>query len=317
MPKLDALGETYVMPDADEAAAMAGTEFEVYRDRNSGHLLGTVIDIAYNLKLSTLFSALYPKEFRITLDRGAAAKSRVLTEEQVRIHVADKNLKKLVKKIDPNQRIIELFEQAHEDTGIQISISVRKTAVQLKPDGHTAKPNMEVSMKQAASGLRHLHGLGLVHRDIKPQNMLISSSSSSRGRYRMLISVSGVCKKLDVNQSSYLSTAYWYVAAGTAGWRAPECRDGLVSLDSLMTPSDDTTTSSILSLATNNFSSDTSTTIYQCLKNCVDDFFALGCLYDDILTSVYSCGNRDREANIINEIKDFGSNSESAPIQEL
>jgi serine/threonine-protein kinase/endoribonuclease IRE1 len=38
------------------------------------------------------------------------------------------------------------------------------------------------AMKQIASGLRHLHGLGLVHRDIKPQNILISSSSSSKGR---------------------------------------------------------------------------------------------------------------------------------------
>ena len=37
------------------------------------------------------------------------------------------------------------------------------------------------AMKQVASGLRHLHELGLIHRDIKPQIILISSSSRSSG----------------------------------------------------------------------------------------------------------------------------------------
>ena len=65
-------------------------------------------------------------------------------------------------------------------------------------------------MRQVASGLRHLDGLGFMHRDIKPQNILISSSSSSSGRQggtRMLTSDFGLCKKLDVDQSSFLPTA--------------------------------------------------------------------------------------------------------------
>ena len=50
------------------------------------------------------------------------------------------------------------------------------------------------AMKQIASGLRHLHGLNLVHRDIKPHNILISSSSSFKigrasCRERVLVAV--------------------------------------------------------------------------------------------------------------------------------
>ena len=158
------------------------------------------------------------------------------------------------------------------------------------------------AMKQIASGLRHLHGLGLVHRDIRPQNILISSSSSSMGRYRMLISDFGLCKKLDVDQSSFLPTTYGVIAAGTAGWRAPEmllCRDD--ELDTLAT-SDDTTSSPATTI--NGSSSGTSTT--NCLTKSVD-IFALGCLFYYILTKGGHPYGKcfDREANIIMDSKDL------------
>jgi len=67
------------------------------------------------------------------------------------------------------------------------------------------------AMRQIASGLRHLHGRGLIHQDIKPEYILISPSSSSEGGggmgYRMLISDFGLCEKLDVDQTSFLPTA--------------------------------------------------------------------------------------------------------------
>ena len=163
------------------------------------------------------------------------------------------------------------------------------------------------AMKQIASGLGHLHGLGLVHRDIKPQNILISSSSSPRGRYRMLISDFGLCKKLDVDQSSSLPAAYGFIAAGTAGWRAPEMlqcpNDELESSDTLAT-SDDTTMSSLPT--TINGSSPSTSTNCQCLTKSVD-IFALGCLFYYILTNGrHPYGNRfEREDNIKKDIRDL------------
>ncbi|KAJ3058290.1 bifunctional endoribonuclease/protein kinase ire1, partial [Quaeritorhiza haematococci] len=106
-------------------------------------------------------------------------------------------------------------------------------------------------------GIRFLHGLKIVHRDIKPQNILLaeakggkksspssSSSSSSSGNGsgrgggaaqqqqqnatvdasnhpRVLISDFGLCKRLADDQSSFHNTVN--TAGGTIGWRAPEC----------------------------------------------------------------------------------------------
>lgn len=61
------------------------------------------------------------------------------------------------------------------------------------------------------AGLEHLHRLNIVHRDIKPHNVLISQS------LRAVISDFGLCAALPDNQSSFQTTH-----AGTTGWTAPE-----------------------------------------------------------------------------------------------
>ncbi|CAG8473926.1 7024_t:CDS:2 [Ambispora gerdemannii] len=92
---------------------------------------------------------------------------------------------------------------------------------------------------QIVSGLHHLHSMKIVHRDIKPQNILIASSkykriikkdgggSNSNGVpmqqpcvARVLISDFGLCKKLEGDTSSFHNTTN--NAGGTIGWRAPE-----------------------------------------------------------------------------------------------
>ena len=163
------------------------------------------------------------------------------------------------------------------------------------------------AMRQVASGLRHLHGLGLIHRDIKPQNILISSSSSSSsysgGRggtgYRMLISDFGLCKKLDVDQTSFLPTVNG--ATGTVGWRAPEILRGDVKLDEISTGDD--STSSRGSVATINSSGTPTTTKTRLTKSV--DIFALGCLFYYTLTNGgHPYGDRfEREVNIIKDNK--------------
>ncbi|KAH7928380.1 hypothetical protein BV22DRAFT_1059205 [Leucogyrophana mollusca] len=159
------------------------------------------------------------------------------------------------------------------------------------------------ALRQITSGLRHLHSLKLVHRDIKPQNILISGPKKSGGRddgRRMLISDFGLCKKLEVDQTSFLPTAHGAMAAGTVGWRAPEILRGEVKLDDSM--GDDASQSSRGSVGTP--TAGTMTGKPTRLTKSVD-IFALGCLFFYVLTNgSHPFGDRfEREVNILKNAK--------------
>ncbi|GAB1607689.1 serine/threonine-protein kinase/endoribonuclease IRE1-like, partial [Argonauta hians] len=73
-------------------------------------------------------------------------------------------------------------------------------------------------LHQAMSGIQHLHSLNIVHRDIKPQNVLLSVSGNQKEPTAM-ISDFGLCKKLTSGQSSQ---SHRSGVTGTDGWIAPE-----------------------------------------------------------------------------------------------
>ncbi|XP_075146915.1 serine/threonine-protein kinase/endoribonuclease Ire1 [Haematobia irritans] len=77
-------------------------------------------------------------------------------------------------------------------------------------------------MKQAAAGLNHLHSLNIVHRDIKPQNVLLSLPDNN-GIVRVMISDFGLCKKLNYGKTSFSRRSG---VTGTDGWIAPEMMRG-------------------------------------------------------------------------------------------
>lgn len=171
------------------------------------------------------------------------------------------------------------------------------------------------ALRQIASGLRHLHSLKLIHRDIKPQNILVSSAKSGHHNagagggqvgHRMLISDFGLCKKLDVDQTSFLPTAHGAMAAGTVGWRAPEILRGEVKLDESIGDESQSSRGSVGTHTSGSGSGNGGGFIGKPTRlTKLVDIFALGCLFYYTLTGGgHPYGDRfEREVNILKNVK--------------
>lgn len=176
----------------------------------------------------------------------------------------------------------------------------------LVPSNGLNTPNI---LKQITSGIHYLHSLKIVHRDIKPHNILVSApkltiaNPSTTQPPRLLISDFGLCKKLEGDQNSFRATTAF--AAGTSGWRAPEL---LVDDDPLLK-----STNLAVNPATSDMTNNSEPLVVDPQTNRratrAIDIFSLGCVFFYCLTQGSHPFDKDgkfmREANIVKGLYDL------------
>jgi len=127
------------------------------------------------------------------------------------------------------------------------------------------------ALQQLAAGLYHLHNLRIIHRDIKPQNILVAFPKRNQNSGpRLVISDFGLGKNLPENVSTLIDPTG---NAGTSGWKAPELISQPKETDSKHSHSNHTGGSESAN-GTNGTSG---------VKRAAD-IFSLGCLFFWVLT---------------------------------
>lgn len=217
----------------------------------------------------------------------------------------------LLQESDDHPNVIRYFDKESAGEFLYIALELCPASLQdviEKPSNFPSligsqSLDLPDALRQITAGLQYLHSLKIVHRDIKPQNILVSAPkkiplnpSSTLQPPRLLISDFGLCKKLEGDQNSFRATTAH--AAGTSGWRAPE----LLVDDDLASPvlHPDQTFAH-----TGGSTSEPAVVDPQTNRRATRaiDVFSLGCVFYYVLTSGNHPFDRDgkfmREANIV------------------
>jgi len=176
--------------------------------------------------------------------------------------IADREVE-LLRESDEHPNVVRYFcmEQCRQFRYIALELCVATLQDYVEGRYSDIKLDITTVFRQAVQGLAHLHALDIAHRDIKPQNVLISTPGK-KGDVRAMISDFGLCKKLKVGRMSFSRRSG---VAGTEGWIAPEMLLGHRS------------------------------------TTCMVDIFSMGCVYFYLLTNgKHPFGeNFHRQANIL------------------
>lgn len=153
--------------------------------------------------------------FQGTFDGRCVAVKRVLPGC---FSIADREVD-LLRESDQHANVIRYFctEQCRQFR--YIALELCSATLEDFIQGHfKAEISMHAVLHQASSGLQHLHNLDIVHRDIKPHNVLLSTPNT-RNEVRAMISDFGLCKRLETGRMSFSKRSG---ITGTEGWIAPE-----------------------------------------------------------------------------------------------
>ncbi|XP_077279454.1 serine/threonine-protein kinase/endoribonuclease Ire1 isoform X2 [Temnothorax americanus] len=130
----------------------------------------------------------------------------------------------LLRESDAHVNVVRYFCTEQDRMFRYIALELAEATLQDYVAGKYDRGKISVKnmLRQATSGLAHLHFLNIVHRDIKPHNVLLSVPGP-RGEVRAMISDFGLCKKLQLGRVSFSRRSG---ITGTEGWIAPEMLNG-------------------------------------------------------------------------------------------
>jgi len=149
---------------------------------------------------------------------------------------AGKEIQLLISLDESTQNIVRYFAMEEDHEFIYLALELcsgtlaervqqREPPALTQEDLGTSLPSYTVAaLRELCQGLINLHRAGVVHRDIKPQNVLLTRGDWRRNEVQVKIGDVGLATKLEGDRSSYsLITGG---AVGTVGWRAPEVLRG-------------------------------------------------------------------------------------------
>ncbi|RZF48446.1 hypothetical protein LSTR_LSTR007931 [Laodelphax striatellus] len=134
--------------------------------------------------------------------------------------LADREVR-MLRESDAHPNVVRYFCTEHDAQFRYIALELCAATLQdyVERRRFTDVISPEDVLKQSTAGLMHLHNLNIVHRDIKPHNVLLSGPAGPQSAVRAMISDFGLCKKLQLGRTSFSRTSG---VTGTEGWIAPE-----------------------------------------------------------------------------------------------